>query len=328
MNTDFSDSNKKPLFSIIIPTLNEEQYIEQCLNSIFSSDYDLAKYEVIVVDNGSTDKTCAIVSKFQDVSLHKLPSARVGAVRNEGARYAHGNYLIFIDGDCLIDKAWLSRAEELCINNSAFVFGGAAKLPDAATWIEKHWLLEKDGAPTLPKHLIGASIVIKKNAFDELNGFDEDLSSGEDTDLHSRLIESRFTIKILSDLNVVHLGNAKTIPAFFKRQLWHSETYASNYYKSLSDPMFILVITWLALLVASVLGLFIFESSLTILAIWLGLFTLPLLLTQKRLKRAKIKSFNLRFILKMYILDLIYLAARCLGVILGIMSSLKNTILA
>jgi hypothetical protein len=130
------------------------------------------------------------------------------------------------------------------------------------------------------------------------------------------------------ELNVVHLGNAKTIPAFFQRQLWHSETYASNYYKSLSDPMFILVITWLALLVASVLGLFIFESSLTILVIWSGLFSLPILLTQKRLKRAKIKSFNLRFILKMYILDLIYLAARCLGVILGIMSSLKNTILA
>jgi glycosyltransferase involved in cell wall biosynthesis len=216
MNTDFSDSNKNPLFSIIIPTLNEEQYIEQCLNSIFSSDYDLAKCEVIVVDNGSTDKTCTIVTKFQDVSLHTLPSAQVGAVRNEGARYAHGNYLIFIDGDCLIDKAWLSRVEELCITNSTFVFGGAAKLPDTATWIERHWLLEKDGAPTLPRHLIGASIVIKKNVFDKTNGFNEELSSGEDTDLHSRLIESRFTIKILSDLNVVHLGNAKTIPAFLK----------------------------------------------------------------------------------------------------------------
>mgnify|MGYP003630000013 FL=1 len=186
MSEQTKTDNASPYFSIVIPAFNEEDHIGSCLQSIFNSDYDSTQYEVIVVDNGSQDRSHEIALNSRAL-VFQLLQGNVGAVRNYGAAQARGQILVFIDADCLIDNDWLNRAENLIKDRPNCAYGGGVKLPSDATWIEKSWLLQTKGQPTLPKHLIGASTMLSKELFLKIDGFDELVSSGEDTDLHNRL---------------------------------------------------------------------------------------------------------------------------------------------
>ncbi len=104
--------NKLPLISIIVPTYNRCQETIACLNSILRSDY--ANYEIIVVNNGSTDKTQQLLKeKFQDnlkIKLISIPkNLGAGGGRNLGAQNARGEYLLFIDSDNVIDYQMISH---------------------------------------------------------------------------------------------------------------------------------------------------------------------------------------------------------------------------
>jgi len=88
--------NKKIKFSIIIPNYNKGQYIEECLNSVFNQTYK--DYEVIVIDDGSTDNSVDIIKKF-DVQLLNTNRMQAGGARNLGLKHCKGDYVIFIDSD-------------------------------------------------------------------------------------------------------------------------------------------------------------------------------------------------------------------------------------
>ena len=90
-----------PFFSIIIPAFNVELYLPQCLDSVLNQ--TCIDYEIILIEDGSTDKTCQICDKYatiQDniVVIHKK-NAGLSEARNDGVRLAHGNYLFFLDSD-------------------------------------------------------------------------------------------------------------------------------------------------------------------------------------------------------------------------------------
>ena len=234
-----------PFFSIVIPAYNEEDHIELCLQSIFDSDYDSTQYEVIVVDNGSQDRSYEIALSFGRANVFQLLEGNVGAVRNYGAIHAQGQVLIFIDADCLLDNDWLKRAEKLIRDHPNCSYGGGAKLPESATWIETSWLLQNKGQSTLPRHLIGASTMLPKRFFLKIHGFNELTSSGEDTDLHIQLVSANIPVLIDNALDVTHLGNAKTCMQFIQRQIWHSENYSKDFIGSLKDPIFIVTLAFL-----------------------------------------------------------------------------------
>ena len=90
--------NKYPLVSVIIPTLNRERYIRQCIESALSQDYP--NLEVIVVDNGSTDNTPEILASFGNrIKYLKEEKKGVSAARNKGLRAARGKFVAFLDSD-------------------------------------------------------------------------------------------------------------------------------------------------------------------------------------------------------------------------------------
>src|SRR5215475_9251882 len=96
--------------SIIIPALNEEKMIGRCLESLTKLAFARDRFEVLVVDNGSRDKTLMIVESFKDrLNLRVLQQAgvRISALRNLGARAAAGDILAFLDADCLAPTDWL-----------------------------------------------------------------------------------------------------------------------------------------------------------------------------------------------------------------------------
>jgi len=96
----------KGKISVIIPTLNEESHITICLNSVFQQDNSLIE-EIIVADGYSTDNTVNIAKKFNvKIVLGGIP----GIARNNGAKAANGNYLLFLDADTILPPQFLKHA--------------------------------------------------------------------------------------------------------------------------------------------------------------------------------------------------------------------------
>ncbi len=89
----------KDFISVIVPTLNEEKYIKRTLLALKHQDYE-KKFEIIVVDSESKDKTVSIARNFAD-KVVRMKKRGVGRARNVGANVAKGNILIFIDGDTI-----------------------------------------------------------------------------------------------------------------------------------------------------------------------------------------------------------------------------------
>lgn len=85
-------------FSIIIPNYNEEKYIERCLKSVFEQTIDSSNYEVIVIDDGSTDTSVEIIERY-NVKLLKSNRLGAGGARNKGMDIANGEYIILLDAD-------------------------------------------------------------------------------------------------------------------------------------------------------------------------------------------------------------------------------------
>lgn len=108
-------------FSIIIPNYNEEKYIKRCLESIFNQTINKLNYEVIVIDDGSTDSSIEIIKQY-DVKL--LNSYRLGAggARNKGIDIANGKYIILLDGDDYLYKDDVLEKLDKKLENQDIVF--------------------------------------------------------------------------------------------------------------------------------------------------------------------------------------------------------------
>jgi len=96
------------MISVIIPTFNEEENIAQCLVSLSHQTIPRGEYEIIVVDGGSKDATCAIAKKYAD-SVIVQTSRKVGGARNDGVMVAKGEIIATTDADCILPPGWLER---------------------------------------------------------------------------------------------------------------------------------------------------------------------------------------------------------------------------
>ena len=182
------------IISIIIPTYNEEDYLPNLLDSIKRQNFD--GYEVIVADANSTDRTREIAESYGCIVVDGgLPA--VG--RNNGARVAKGEYLLFLDSDLeltddyLRDVLYEFRMEHLGI--------AITKMKPMSDKIEdkifhdfaNYFMI---GVENIKPHGAGCyGIITKKSLHDECGGFDESLTFGEDTDYIERLAEKeRFKV--------------------------------------------------------------------------------------------------------------------------------------
>ncbi len=104
---------KNPLFSIVIPAHDEEQYIEKTVGSIKQQEY--GNIEVIVVPNGCTDKTADIAAKHAD-KVYVLQQRSVSEARNTGARHALGDIILFLDADTRLEKDAVQKLVQ-CFEN-------------------------------------------------------------------------------------------------------------------------------------------------------------------------------------------------------------------
>ncbi len=174
--------------SIIIPTYNEEEYLPKLLESIKSQDF--TDYEVIVADAQSDDNTREIAKEYGCIVVEGgLP----GPGRNRGAEVAQGEILLFLDSDLELTENYLSNvieefeSEDLGIAITQMTPLSEKKrdkyLHDLANWF-------MIAVENIKPHGAGCyGIISKKELHDEVDGFDENLSFGEDTDYIERVAE-------------------------------------------------------------------------------------------------------------------------------------------
>ena len=107
--------------SIIVPIYNVEKYLEQCVNSLIAQDINMNNYEIIMVNDGSTDnsKTIAeqLAEKYQNVTLYNQDNQGLSGARNTGMEHARGEYLMFVDSDDYLEKNSLKNLINICDKN-------------------------------------------------------------------------------------------------------------------------------------------------------------------------------------------------------------------
>lgn len=312
---------KGQFVSVVIPAHNEEKYIGECLESLKNQDYPPELYEVIVVDNNSTDQTRDIALSFKTKLLQKK-TGPVGSVRNLGATSSKGEIIAFLDSDCIAPNDWISSGVKLLDQNPNSVFGGGYELRDSPFWIEKYWLLEGKNSSSLPNDLLGGSIFIRKETFLEAGMFDETITSGEDSKLSETLRLSNKDVCLKRTLNVIHLGNPTDSKTFFKRQIWHSENYVKDIKTSLRDKTFYLVLVFYFSLIASFLHVISNNSTQAISYLAIALLT-PFILSTKRIFRSGTLLRSPKEIVLIYYLDLLYLLARTIGLTKSLLRQLQ-----
>ena len=172
--------------SIIIPTYNEEEYLPKLLDSIKKQDYK--DYEIIVADADSTDKTVSIARNF-GCKIVKGGMPAVG--RNNGAKVAKGDILLFLDSDLKLSKGYLKNCvsefedDDLGIAISQMMVDSDRKYYQILHDFANKFMISVEN---IKPHGAGCyGIISKRSLHEEVGGFDERLDFGEDTDYIERI---------------------------------------------------------------------------------------------------------------------------------------------
>ena len=99
------------MISVVVPSFNEEENIAQCLVSLSHQTLARSEYEILVVDGGSTDKTCEIARKYAD-KVFVQTSKKVGGARNDGVIASKGDIIASTDADCILPPDWVERVKK------------------------------------------------------------------------------------------------------------------------------------------------------------------------------------------------------------------------
>lgn len=213
------------LFSIVIPVRNEEENIRRCLDSVGRMKFARELYEVIVVDNGSTDRTKDVASSFKEsFSLQVLdsPNGYIAAVRNAGAAVASGRYLAFLDADCEVRRDWLSVAAEVLSEENVGVCGAFYLIPQESSWIARYWYQIREIKPAGEvSYLPAGDMFVSRQVFDNIHGFDESIQTNEDFEFCQRVRAAGLPIRCEPKLGVIHWGTPQSLSVFFKKNRWH-----------------------------------------------------------------------------------------------------------
>jgi glycosyltransferase involved in cell wall biosynthesis len=215
----------KLLFSVIVPMLNEERVIARCLRALEAQTFPRDRWEVIVVDNGSRDRTLEIAASFAgslNLTILVKTGVSISAVRNFGARAAQGECLAFLDADCVAPPDWLKLAHGALSANSRRIVGAQYTIPRDSSWVAKAWygdLCQLKQGPIL--YVPGGDLIVRRDRFFELSGFDEQIETSEDCDFCQRAAASGTPAVGIAALSVEHLGTPQTLSEFFRKQRWH-----------------------------------------------------------------------------------------------------------
>ena len=212
--------------SIIIPALNEENVIGQCLDSLVHLGSSRESFEVIVVDNGSTARTLDVARSYSGIlNLTVLEKAdvHVSALRNLGASRARGDLFAFLDADCIVPPDWLMQATALLSQEGVGVVGAHFRIPNDAGWVARTWYgkleVEKQGVLAW---VPACNTWVNRDVFERVGRFDESIETNEDCEFCGRVRNAGYQVIGDSRIAVAHLGTPAGVWEFYRKIVWHA----------------------------------------------------------------------------------------------------------
>jgi GT2 family glycosyltransferase len=227
--------DKLPMMSVIICSYNGASTVESCLRSMERIRYP--EYEVIFVDDGSTDNTQEILKKFPWVRNIRQKNMGLSYARNVGMNAARGEIIVYTDSDCEADEDWLYYMALAMIRSPHAGMGGPNLIPDEGSWVADCVGLSP-GGPThvmiddrTAEHVPGCNMAYYTRVAKEINGFDSQFrAAGDDVDFIWRLQHGGYTIGFAPAAQVWHYRR-NTVKAYLKQQRGYGTAEALLKYK-------------------------------------------------------------------------------------------------
>jgi glycosyltransferase involved in cell wall biosynthesis len=199
----------KPQYSIIIPTLNEEKFLPELLTSL--THQTVKNFDVVVVDGASVDRTVTVARRYTSklsLTIVTCDKAGVSRQRNVGAKTAKSNWLIFVDADSVLLSNFIERVDQYIRRTHAKFFTTWFKadredsIHDIAAFlfmssIQASILIKKPWAP-------GPLTVVRRDAFDTVGGYNENITYGEDHELSVAIYRKKIHFQILREVLYIY----------------------------------------------------------------------------------------------------------------------------
>jgi len=223
------------LVSIVLPAYNEEETIENCLESLIRQSYE--QKEIIVVNDGSTDNTQEIIDRIKHkqsiVNLINIEHSGRSHARNEGLRISSGELVLFAEADAKYHPDYLTRAagsfKDPLINGvlvEGEVWGRETLISRCMQAEVKLRNADLRSGRAIPK----SAWVYRRDALTTLGGFDENLEAGEDRDLGIRLRDAGHTIRWVEGVSW-WFKSPETLSDLLARSLWFGKEEIQGFYK-------------------------------------------------------------------------------------------------
>ncbi|TAL68947.1 MAG: glycosyltransferase [Bacteroidetes bacterium] len=232
-------SDKILSVSIVVPARNEEDNIESCIESIMSNNYPKDNFEVIVVNDRSTDKTGEIlvnlqsiysnliVLKITDNTKHKNLRGKPGALQ-VGIESAKGEIIMMTDADCIVNENWIESVSKPFLDENVGLTAAVTnikpsngfEIAQAVYWVYMHTMACAGIGINQPLGCFGNNLSVRKSDFVQLGGFENiKFSMTEDLALQQAVFNNNRKIRyLISDDSSVETLPCKTFKEYLKQQ--------------------------------------------------------------------------------------------------------------
>jgi O-antigen biosynthesis protein len=225
----FKNSRQWPKFSVIVCTYNGSRTIRDTLDNLAKLDYP--NYEVIVVNDGSTDSVPEILKDY-DVQVISTPNQGLSQARNEGLAASRGEFVVYIDDDAYPPPPWLKYLAFAFLRSDHACIGGPNYVPPEDGWVGQcvadspggplHVLLTDETA----EHVPGCNMAFRRSRLAAIGGFDPLYrTAGDDVDVCWRLQDQGWTIGFTAAAMVWHHRRA-TVKRYWRQQVGYGKAEA------------------------------------------------------------------------------------------------------
>lgn len=224
-----------PKVSVVVCAYNADRTIDSCLASLKELNYP--NYEVIVVNDGSTDKTLEIAKSYDYIKLISQGNKGLSVARNVGLAAATGEIIAYTDSDCVADPDWLTYMVAKFLSSGLSAVGGP-NFPPPEDSLVPSCVAVSPGGPThvllsdeVAEHIPGCNMAFRREALEEIGGFDPMFhAAGDDVDVCWRLQDKGYTIGF-SPAAVVWHFRRNTVRDYLKQQRGYGKAEALVYFK-------------------------------------------------------------------------------------------------
>jgi len=254
--------------SVIIPTYNRAADLRHCLEALAAQTLSPDRYEVLVIDDGSSDETPAVVAEAQLTACHDLrsfvqPNRGPGAARNQGIRHASGEVIAFTDDDCRPDRDWLEALLTALPADPriAGIGGRTVRLRDTlvSRYIDAIGMLHHPRKQGSVLWLVTANALYRRSSLSEVGGFEEQFGwpGGEDVELSARIRAKEYSLTT-TEKAIVHHNHRDSLRGLYRTCVRYGRGEAIQVKLGRKSGFYH---RWLAIFLVCVIGHFVLEAT-------------------------------------------------------------------